>query len=100
MTFLRLLAIETRKTLKHPALWIGLGGLLFLLACAILIGHLRIRNGYGGGIEMDLLEGLAFFSWLGILVYAILGAVIAAFDYTDRSIQLWLMRYLSIAGRQ
>ena len=27
--FLRLLAIETRKTLMHPALWIGLGGLGF-----------------------------------------------------------------------
>ncbi len=29
--FLRLLLIETRKTFKHPALWIGLAGLVLLL---------------------------------------------------------------------
>ena len=93
--FLRLLAIETRKTLKHPALWIGLLALTSLLAFAILIDHLQIAKGYQpakGGLEQDLLFGLAFFGWIGVLVYAITASVISAFDYPDRSIQLWLTR--------
>ncbi len=93
--FLRLLSIESRKTLKHPALWMGMCGLLFLLGCAILIKHVWILNNHedgSGGLEKDLLDGLVFFNWFSILVYAVTGAVIAAFDYTDRSIQLWLMR--------
>jgi hypothetical protein len=93
--FLRLFAIETRKTLKHPALWLGLAALLFLLATFMLINHLQIANGFrtaSGGLEKDLLDGLAFFNWLGILVYAVIGAMIAAFDYMDRSIHLWLTR--------
>ena len=36
--------------------------------------------------------GLIFYNWIGILVYAIIGAVIAAFDYPDRSIQIYLNR--------
>jgi ABC-type transport system involved in multi-copper enzyme maturation permease subunit len=93
--FLRLLAIETRKTLKHPALWIGLGGLVFLLSLVTLIEHAQIANGYqpaNGGLERDLLTGLSYFSWIGILVYAVTASVISAFDYPDRSIQLWLTR--------
>lgn len=95
MTFLRLLTIETRKTLKHPALWLGLGALLFLLTMFIWIDHAQIARGYEeatGGIERDLLTGLAFFNWMGVLVYAVTASVIAAFDYPDRSIQLWLNR--------
>ena len=90
---LRQLSIEIHKTLKHPALWAGLGALAFLLACAIVISHFQIMNGYetgSGGLETDLLNGLAFFNWLGILVYAVIGSVIVVFDYTDRSMQLWL----------
>ena len=93
--FLRLLGIETRKTLKHPALWIGLGGLVFLLAITTLIEHAQIVASYqpaGGGLEQDLLSGLSFFSWIGILVYAVTASVISAFDYPDRSLQLWLTR--------
>jgi ABC-type transport system involved in multi-copper enzyme maturation permease subunit len=98
MTFLRLLTIETRKTLKHPALWLGLAALVFLLGMFTLIEHLQIANGYQestGGLEKDLLTGLAFFNWMGVLVYAVTASVIAAFDYPDRSIQLWLNRGVS-----
>ena len=93
--FLRLLVIEIRKTLKNPALWGGLAGVLFLLACATLFRHIQILNGYAessGGLEKDLLNGLAFFNQIGILAYAILSAGIAAFDYVDRSMHLWLTR--------
>lgn len=93
--FLRLFAIETRKTFKNPGLWIGLAGVIFLLACATLFRHAPILNGYAdssGGLEKDLLSGLAFFNQIGILAYAILSAGIAAFDYVDRSLYLWLTR--------
>lgn len=95
MTFLRLLTIETRKTLRHPALWLGLGALLLLLTMFIWVDHAQIARGYEeatGGLERDLLTGLAFFNWMGVLVYAVTASVIAAFDYPDRSIQLWLNR--------
>lgn len=93
--FLRLLAIETRKTIKHPALWMGLAALAFLLGMFILLSHLQIANRQetpSGGLEKDLLTGLAFYDWIGVLVYAVTASVIAAFDYPDRSIQLWLTR--------
>jgi len=95
--FMRLLIIETRKTLKHPALWVGMAALTFLLGFAMLVNHFQIANGYqpaDGGLEKDLLFGLAFFNWIGVLVYAVVGSVISAFDYPDRSIQLWLTRGL------
>jgi hypothetical protein len=93
--FLRLLTIEVRKTLKHPALWLGLAALLFLFGMFMLISHLQVANGFrkaSGGLEKDLITGLAFYNWISVLVYAVIGAVIAAFDYPDRSIQLWLTR--------
>jgi len=96
--FVHQLSIEIRRTLRHPALWLGLGALALLLASAILISHFQIVNGYvdgSGGLEQDLLAGLAFYNWLGSLVYAVIGAVIFVFDYTDRSIQLWLTRGVS-----
>ncbi len=96
--FLSMLNIEIRKTLKHPALWGGLAALLVLLAMSVLVHHLEISRGYlsaTGGLEQDFLNGLSFFGWIGILVYATTGSVIAAFDYPDRSIQLWLTRGLS-----
>src|SRR5512142_481746 len=95
---LRLLTIEIRKTLKHPALWIGLGALVFLMGFAMLIDHAQIARGFrpgSGGIERDLIAGLAFFNWIGILTYAVTASVISAFDYPDRSIQLWLTRGVS-----
>lgn len=93
--FLRQIVIETRKTFAHPALWLGLGGLSLLLAGFVLVEHAQIVNSYqpaNGGLERDLIDGLAFYGWIGSLVYAICAAVIVAFDYPDRSIQLWLMR--------
>ncbi len=95
MTLLRQLGIETRKTYKHPAFWIGLLALFLLLGMFILVSDLQIARGVRaaqGGVEKDLLSGLAFYNWIGILVYGVIGAVIAAFDYPDRSIQLWLGR--------
>lgn len=92
---LRLLAIETRKTFKHPALWIGLSALVFLLGFFMFINHIQVAGGYeaaSGGLEQDLIEGLGFYSWIGVLVYAVTASIIAAFDYPDRSIQLWLTR--------
>lgn len=92
--FPRLLIIETRKTAKHPALWLGLSALTALLAFLILIDHAQIANGYqqDAGLAQDVLSGLSYFSWIGLLVYAVAASVIAASDYQDRSIQLWLMR--------
>jgi hypothetical protein len=95
MTFVRLLGIEIRKTLRHPALWTGLLALFLLLGMFTLVSHLQIARGVRvaqGGLEKDLLSGLAFYNWIAILVYAVIGAVIAGFDYPDRSIQLWLER--------
>lgn len=96
--FLRLLNIETRKTLKHPALWAGLGTLLLLLALFVFIRHAQISYGYmppTGGLEQDLLAGLSLFNWIGGFVYAVTASVIAAYDYPDRIIQIWLARGVS-----
>jgi ABC-type transport system involved in multi-copper enzyme maturation permease subunit len=93
--FLRLLSIETRKTFKHPALWIGIGALVFLLALMILAGHAQVASSYqpaSGGLGKDMQDALSYFSWVGVLIYAVTASVIAAFDYPDRSIQLWLTR--------
>ena len=64
-----MLLIETRKTLKHPALWIGMAALTLLLAFAMLVNHLQVANGYqpaDGGLEKDLLFGLAFFNLIPV----------------------------------
>ncbi len=93
--FLRLLNIEVRKTLKHPALWAGLAALLLLLMAFTLVQHAQIARGYGfneGGLEQDLLSGFAFFSWVGPLVYGVTATVIAAYDYPERGFQTWLSR--------
>ena len=93
--FLRQLSIEFRKTVKHPALWIGLAALLLLLALFITIHHAQIRSGFspsGGGLAQDLLEGISFFSWIGGFVYATTASVIAAYDYPN--LRLWLTRGL------
>jgi ABC-type transport system involved in multi-copper enzyme maturation permease subunit len=92
---LHLLTIEIRKTIRHPGLWIGLGMLAFTLALATLLQHAQTARSYQastGGLEQDLLEGLSLYNWIGVFVYAIAASVIVAFDYPDRSIQLWLSR--------
>ncbi len=96
--FLHMLAVEIRKTIKHPALWLGLAALVFILGFAMLTDHVQVAAGYDsatGGLEQDLLKGLTLFNWIGLLVYAVCASVIAAFDYPDRSIQVWLARGVS-----
>lgn len=93
--FLRLLVIEMRKTLKHPALWSGLGALLLLLAGMVVIEHAQVAYGYrpiSGGLEQDMLTNLLLFTWIGIFMYAVAASVISAFDFPDRSLQIWLTR--------
>ena len=93
--FLHMLGIEIRKTLRHPALWMGLAALLFLFGVFLWVSHLQVARGEltaSGGLEEDLLTGLALYNWISVLVYAVTASVIAAFDYPDRSIQLWLAR--------
>lgn len=93
--FVRLLSIEIRKTLKHPAFWAGLGGLFFLLAMFAFGRHLQIANEVvqaPGGLEQDVFAGLSFYNWIGVLVYSVTASVIAAYDFPERSIQIWLIR--------
>jgi ABC-type transport system involved in multi-copper enzyme maturation permease subunit len=93
--FLRQVSIEIRKTVKHPALWVGLTALLLLLTLFIVIHHSQIKYGFtesDGGLEQDLLEGLSFFNWIGGFVYAVTASVIAAYDYPN--LRLWLTRGL------
>lgn len=95
--FLRQIYIETRKTFAQPALWLGLVGLTLLLGVFTFIEHTQIAHGsnsFQGGLESDLISALAFYSWIGSLVYGVCAAVITANDYTDRSIQVWLARGL------
>lgn len=93
---LRLLSIEIRKTAKHPALWIGLACLTVFQGLLLFTSHAQIASGFepaSGGLESDLLQGMVVFQlWLGVFAYAVAAAVIVAFDYPDRSIQLWLTR--------
>ena len=78
--FLRLLGIETRKTLKHPALWLGLAALLFLLGMFMLSIMVVTRSSLeGAGI------GLGYTQFLKILL-------------TFLSIALWLYRRQDLGG--
>ncbi len=92
--FARQISIESRKTLKHPALWAGICALLLLLALFVFIRHAQIAYGYISdlsGLEYDLITGLSSFNWIGGFVYALTASVIAAYDYPERSIQIWLI---------
>jgi hypothetical protein len=53
-----------------------------------------VRNGLVNthGLELDLQIGLGLFSFLSILFYATTTALISAYDYPDRGIQIWLAR--------
>src|SRR5690242_13771009 len=105
--FLRQVIIETRKTLSHPAFWLGLGGLTLVLGGFMFVlqaqtvwspGHNHViisgRAFSRNGLEQDLAAGLLLYGWLGSLVCAVSAAVIVAYDYPDRSIQVWLARGL------
>lgn len=94
--FLRQMSIEIRKTVKHPALWIGLAALLFLLMLFTTVHHSQIKYGFisaNGGLEQDLLAGLSFYNWIGGFVYAVTVSVITAYDYPG--LRLWLSRGMS-----
>jgi len=95
--FLRQVNIELRKTVKHPALWAGLAALTLLLALFVFIHHSQIKYGFipvEGGLESDLLNGLVLYNWISGLIYAVTASVIAAYDYPERTLQLWLTRGL------
>jgi ABC-type transport system involved in multi-copper enzyme maturation permease subunit len=95
--FLRQVDIELRKTVKHPALWAGLAALLLLLALFIVVHHAQIKYGFvpaDGSLEQDLIAGFALFNWISGFIYAVTASVIAAYDYPERTLQLWLTRGL------
>ena len=94
--FLRQMSIEIRKTVKQPALWMGLAALLALLSLFTLIHHSQIKYGLipvSGGLEKDLLAGLSFYNWIGGFIYAVTASVVIAYDYAD--LRLWLSRGVS-----
>lgn len=96
--FLHLLSIETRKLLKHPWLWLGFLGLIgffglyysaryAMLATAVRNGLVDTR-----GLELDLQVGIGLFSFLSILFYSATAALVSAYDFSDRGVQMWLVR--------
>lgn len=96
--FPRLLTIETRKLFKHPLLWLefaallGIFGLYFAARYAMLAN--AVRNGLVNtrGLELDLQIGLGLFSFLSILFYGATAALVSAYDFPDRGVQVWLAR--------
>jgi hypothetical protein len=96
--FLRLLSIEIRKLLKHPILWLEFASLVLIMAAYFAARYAlmvtSIRNGLVNtrGLELDLQIGLGLFSFLSVLFYATTAALISAYDYPERGIQLWLAR--------
>jgi hypothetical protein len=93
-----LLGVETRKFLKHPASWLGLGILTLMLAVFFIVRYAGIadaaQNGLinPNGLELDLQAGLSFLMVVGVMFYAANAAIISVYDFPDRSIQLWLAR--------
>src|SRR5512133_3583127 len=96
--FLRLLSIETRKLLKHPWLWLGFAGLIgffgLYFAARYAMLATAVRNGLVDtrGLELDLQIGIGLFSFLSILFYSATGALVSAYDFSDRGVQVWLVR--------
>jgi hypothetical protein len=96
--FLRLLTIETRKLIKHPLLWLefagllGIFGLYFAARYALMANS--VRNGLVNtrGLELDLQIGLGLFTFLSILFYGVTAALVSAYDFPDRGVQVWLVR--------
>lgn len=88
---LRLISIETRKTFGHPFFGPGFGALALLLGLIVFFNQAQMAAGYQtqtGGYR-DFLNSL---HWVNLLAYAAVGAVIAAWDYPERGIQVWLAR--------
>jgi hypothetical protein len=96
--FLSLLSIETRKLLKHPLLWLGLAGLIGFFALYFAARYATmstaVHNGLVDtrGLELDLQIGIGLFSFLSILFYGATAALVSAYDFTDRGVQMWLVR--------
>jgi ABC-type transport system involved in multi-copper enzyme maturation permease subunit len=96
--FLRLLTIETRKLFKNPILWVELGILALIFVAYFTVRYViiaeAVRNGLMNtrGLELDLQVGLGLFGNFSVLFYAATAAIISAYDYPDRSIQMWLTR--------
>ena len=89
------LQIEIQKTRRNPAFWLGLGTLTLLLGIFTLANHFQTSQSstpVPANLAQDLLYGISNLNFLGVLVYAVSAAVIVAFDYPDRSLQLWLTR--------
>ncbi|HEX2997826.1 MAG TPA: hypothetical protein VHP14_23590 [Anaerolineales bacterium] len=96
--FLRLLVIETRRLFKHPLLWLEFAGLLGIFALYFAARYaLMVRAVENGlvntrGLELDLQIGLGLFNFLSIVIYAASAALVSAYDYPDRGVQIWLAR--------
>jgi len=96
--FLRLLSIEIRKLFKHPILWLEFASLVLIIAAYFAARYAlmvtSVRNGLVNthGLELDLQIGLGLFSFLSILFYATTTALISAYDFPERGIQIWLTR--------
>lgn len=95
---LRLLTIETRKLLKHPLLWLELAGLLGIFSLYFAARYAMMANSVRHGLintrglELDLQVGIGLFVFLSILFYAATAALVSAYDFPDRGVQVWLMR--------
>jgi hypothetical protein len=96
--FLSLLSIEARKLFKHPWLWLGLAGLIgffgLYFAARYAMMSTAVRNGLVDtrGLELDLQIGIGLFSFLSILFYGATTALVSAYDFSDRGVQMWLVR--------
>ncbi len=96
--FRQLLLIELHKIRKHPAVWIQAGVLLIIFSAFFLIRYSPIGEiakegtANSNGLEKDLTSVIVFFNLIEVLFYATIAALIVAYDYQDRSIQMWLMR--------
>lgn len=101
MIDLPFLRMEARRHVRQPFLWLcfaALSGifLLYYAARGFMLAEV-VRRGVSDtrGIVIDLQAGLGLYSSLAILFITVLTAVIFAFDFHDKGIQLWLMRGVS-----
>lgn len=56
--FLRLLAIETRKLLKRPQMWLEFAGLLGIIGLYFAARYAMMANSVRNGLELDLQVGI------------------------------------------
>lgn len=96
--FIKLLTIETRKLVKNPILWAEAGVLALIFVIYFIVRYAiiaeAVRNGLVDtrGLELDLQVGLGLFSNFSMIFFAATAAIVSAYDYPDRSIQMWLVR--------